>query len=210
MLKLLLHLLQTLQRHKLINSPFLVVGLGNPGPDYSANRHNVGQMALAVLADRLSATFKSHKSNAAVAEARLGYGGAKIILAKPGSYMNTSGGPVSSLMKFYDIPLQNLIVLHDELDIDAATIRIKQGGGHAGHNGLRDIISACGSNDFIRVRVGIGRPPGRMETADFVLKDFNSTERKDLPTTLELAADAVEEIVNRGVLEAQNRFNPKN
>jgi PTH1 family peptidyl-tRNA hydrolase len=167
-------------------------------------------MALTVLADRLSATFKSHKSNAAVAEARLGYGGAKLILAKPGSYMNTSGGPVSSLMKFYDIPLQNLIVLHDELDIDAATIRIKQGGGHAGHNGLRDIISACGSNDFIRVRVGIGRPPGRMETADFVLKDFNSTERKDLPTTLELAADAVEEIVNRGVLEAQNRFNPKN
>jgi PTH1 family peptidyl-tRNA hydrolase len=210
LLKLLLHLLQKLQRHKLSNSPFLVVGLGNPGPDYSANRHNVGQMALAVLADRLSATFKSHKSNAAVAEARLGYGGAKIILAKPGSYMNTSGGPVSSLMKFYDIPLQNLIVLHDELDIDAATIRIKQGGGHAGHNGLRDIISACGSNDFIRVRVGIGRPPGRMETADFVLKDFNSTERKDLPTTLELAADAVEEIVNRGVLEAQNRFNPKN
>ncbi|MEY4639787.1 MAG: hypothetical protein RLY13_785 [Actinomycetota bacterium] len=167
-------------------------------------------MVLAVLADRLSATFKSHKSNAAVAEARLGFGGAKLILAKPGSYMNTSGGPVSSLMKFYDIPLQNLIVLHDELDIDAATIRIKQGGGHAGHNGLRDIISACGSNDFIRVRVGIGRPPGRMETADFVLKDFNSTERKDLPTTLELAADAVEEIVNRGVLEAQNRFNPKN
>jgi PTH1 family peptidyl-tRNA hydrolase len=167
-------------------------------------------MVLAVLADRLSATFKSHKSNAAVAEARLGFGGAKLILAKPGSYMNTSGGPVSSLMKFYDIPLQNLIVLHDELDIDAATIRIKQGGGHAGHNGLRDIISACSSNDFIRVRVGIGRPPGRMETADFVLKDFNSTERKDLPTTLELAADAVEEIVNRGVLEAQNRFNPKN
>ena len=167
-------------------------------------------MALAVLADRLGATFKSHKSNAAVAEARLGYGGAKLILAKPGSYMNTSGGPVSSLMKFYDIPLQNLIVLHDELDIDAATIRIKQSGGHAGHNGLRDIISACGSNDFIRVRIGIGRPPGRMETADFVLKDFNSTERKDLPTTLELAADAVEEIVNRGVLEAQNRFNPKN
>ena len=167
-------------------------------------------MALAVLADRLGATFKSHKSNAAVAEARLGYGGAKLILAKPGSYMNTSGGPVSSLMKFYDIPLQNLIVLHDELDIDAATIRIKQSGGHAGHNGLRDIISACGSNDFIRVRIGIGRPPGRMETADFVLKDFNSTERKNLPTTLELAADAVEEIVNRGVLEAQNRFNPKN
>ena len=166
-------------------------------------------MALAVLADRHNATFKSHKSNAAVAEARLGYGGAKLILAKPGSYMNTSGGPVSSLLKFYDIPLSNLIVLHDELDIDAETIRIKQGGGHAGHNGLRDIIAACGSNDFTRVRIGIGRPPGRMDTADFVLKDFNSTERKNLPVTLELAADAVEEIVNSGVLDAQNKINPE-
>ena len=201
--------LQKLQRLNLSSSAFLIVGLGNPGPDYSANRHNVGQMALSVLADRLGATFKSHKSNAAVAEARLGYGGAKLILAKPGSYMNTSGGPVSSLMKFYDVPLSNLIVLHDELDIDAETIRIKQGGGHAGHNGLRDIISACGSNDFTRVRIGIGRPPGRMDTADFVLKDFNSTERKNLPVTLELAADAVEEIVKSGVLDAQNKINPK-
>ncbi|WP_296630596.1 aminoacyl-tRNA hydrolase [Rhodoluna sp.] len=191
------------------NSAFLIVGLGNPGPDYSANRHNVGQMALSVLADRLSASFKSHKSNAAVAESRIGMGGPKVILAKPGSYMNTTGGPVSSLMKFYDIDLAHTIVLHDELDIDAETIRIKQGGGHAGHNGLRDIIAACGSNDFTRVRIGIGRPPGRMDTADFVLKDFNSTERKNLPLTLELAADAVEEIVQRGVLEAQNRFNPK-
>ena len=166
-------------------------------------------MALSVLADRLGASFKSHKSNAAVAEARIGMGGPKVILAKPGSYMNTSGGPVSSLMKFYDIDLAHTIVLHDELDIDAETIRIKQGGGHAGHNGLRDIIAACGSNEFTRVRIGIGRPPGRMDTADFVLKDFNSTERKNLPLTLELAADAVEEIVQRGVLEAQNRFNPK-
>ncbi|MEY4262596.1 MAG: hypothetical protein RLY88_304 [Actinomycetota bacterium] len=166
-------------------------------------------MALSVLADRLSATFKSHKANAAVAEARIGMGGPKVILAKPGSYMNTSGGPVSSLMKFYDIDLAHVIVLHDELDIDAETIRIKHGGGHAGHNGLRDIIAACGSNEFTRVRIGIGRPPGRMDTADFVLKDFNSTERKNLPLTLELAADAVEEIVLRGVLEAQNRFNPK-
>jgi PTH1 family peptidyl-tRNA hydrolase len=207
---LLLQLLQPrLQRLNLSSSAFLVVGLGNPGPDYSANRHNVGQMALSVLAERLGAAFKSHKSNAAVAEARLGYGGAKIILAKPGSYMNTSGGPVSSLLKFYDLPLSNLIVLHDELDIDAETIRIKQGGGHAGHNGLRDIISACDSNDFTRVRIGIGRPPGRMDTADFVLKDFNSTERKNLPLTLELAADAVEEIVRSGVLEAQNKINPK-
>ena len=200
---------QRLQRLNLSTSAFLIVGLGNPGPDYSANRHNVGQMALSVLADRLSATFKSHKSNAAIAEARLGFGGAKLILAKPGSYMNTSGGPVSSLLNFYDVPLSNLIVIHDELDIEAETIRIKKGGGHAGHNGLRDIISACDSNEFTRVRIGIGRPPGRMDTADFVLKDFNSTERKNLPLTLELAADAVEEIVRSGVLEAQNKINPK-
>ena len=191
------------------NQIFLIVGLGNPGPDYSANRHNVGQMALAVLAARLNAPFKSHKSIAQVAEARLGFGGPKIILAKSNGYMNTSGGPVSSLLKFYDIPISNLIVLHDELDIDAATIRVKQGGGHAGHNGLRDIISACGSNEFARVRIGIGRPPGQMQTADFVLKDFSATEKKELPLTLELAADAAEQIVEHGVLAAQQRFNTK-
>ena len=191
------------------NQTFLIVGLGNPGPDYSANRHNVGQMALAVLAARLNAPFKSHKSIAQVAEARLGFGGPKIILAKSNGYMNTSGGPVSSLLKFYDIPISNLIVLHDELDIDAATIRVKQGGGHAGHNGLRDIISACGSNEFARVRIGIGRPPGQMQTADFVLKDFSATEKKELPLTLELAADAAEQIVEHGVLAAQQRFNTK-
>jgi PTH1 family peptidyl-tRNA hydrolase len=191
------------------NQTFLIVGLGNPGPDYSANRHNVGQMALALLAARHGATFKSHKSNAQVAEARLGFGGPKILLAKSNGYMNTSGGPVSSLLKFFDLPLSNLIVLHDELDIDASTIRVKQGGGHAGHNGLRDIIAACGSNEFARVRIGIGRPPGQMQTADFVLKDFSSAEKKDLPVTLEIAADAAELIVQEGVLAAQQRFNVK-
>ncbi len=163
-------------------------------------------MALAVLADRFGANFKSHKSHAAVAEARLGAGGPKLILAKPASYMNTSGGPVAALMKFYDIPVSNLIVLHDELDIPAETIRLKQSGGHGGHNGLRDIISACGSNEFSRVRIGIGRPPGRMNTADFVLKDFGTVERKNLPVTLEIAADAVEAIVREGVTAAQQKF----
>ncbi len=199
-------MLQTTRLSQLSNSAFLVVGLGNPGPDYSANRHNVGQMALSVLAERLGAKFKSHKSNAAVAEVRLGVGGAKVILAKPGSFMNVSGGPVSSLMKFYDIPVGNLIVIHDELDIPAEDIRLKLGGGHGGHNGLRDIIAALGSNEFARVRVGIGRPPGRMDTADFVLKDFSSTERKNLPVTLEIAADAVEGIVADGVTAAQAKF----
>lgn len=189
------------------NSTWLVVGLGNPGPDYAANRHNVGQMVLDILADRISASFKTHKANASVAEGRLGFGGPKIILAKPGTYMNNSGGPVSGLMKFYDVPLQNVIVVHDELDIDAGTVRVKQAGGHAGHNGLRDIIAATDSNDFVRVRVGIGRPPGRMDAADFVLKNFSAEERKALPLLLALSADAVEEIVTKGALEAMNSVN---
>lgn len=123
--------------------------------------------------------------------------------------MNTSGRPVSGLMKFYDVPLSKLIVVHDELDIPAADVRIKVGGGHAGHNGLRDIISACGGPEFIRVRVGIGRPPGQMETADFVLKDFGTSEKKELPVTLEIAADAVEEIAKLGVISAQQRLHAK-
>ena len=191
------------------NSTWLVVGLGNPGPDYAANRHNVGQMVLDILADRISASFKTHKANASVAEGRLGFGGPKIILAKPGTYMNNSGGPVSGLMKFYDVPIQNVIVVHDELDIDAGAVRVKQAGGHAGHNGLRDIIAAADSNDFVRVRVGIGRPPGRMDAADFVLKNFSAEERKELPLLLALSADAVEEIVSKGALEAMNSVNAK-
>jgi PTH1 family peptidyl-tRNA hydrolase len=166
-------------------------------------------MVLDILADRISASFKSHKAYASVAEGRLGFGGPKIILAKPGTFMNNSGGPVAGLMKFYDVAIQNVIVVHDELDIDAGAVRVKQAGGHAGHNGLRDIIAAADSNDFVRVRVGIGRPPGRMDAADFVLKNFSGDERKDLPLLLALSADAVEEIVTKGVLEAMNAVNAK-
>ncbi|MFZ4064817.1 MAG: aminoacyl-tRNA hydrolase [Rhodoluna sp.] len=186
---------------------YLIVGLGNPGPDYSHNRHNVGQMVLDVLAKRTNATFKSHKAHALVAEAKLGQGfdAPKLVLAKSLGYMNTSGGPTANLLKFYDLKPDQLIVIHDELDIDSQQIRIKFAGGHAGHNGLRDIISAIG-NDFIRVRVGIGRPPGTMEVSDFVLKDFSSTEKKELPTTLEIAADAVEAIVTKGLTEAQQVY----
>jgi peptidyl-tRNA hydrolase, PTH1 family len=193
----------------LSNSTWLVVGLGNPGPDYAANRHNVGQMVLDILADRISASFKSHKANASVAEGRIGFGGPKVILAKPGTYMNNSGGPVANLMKFYDVDVQHVIVVHDELDIDAGAVRVKQSGGHAGHNGLRDIIAAAGSNDFVRVRVGIGRPPGRQDAADFVLKNFSGDERKELPLLLELSADAVEAIVRDGALAAMNAVNSK-
>jgi PTH1 family peptidyl-tRNA hydrolase len=166
-------------------------------------------MVLDILADRISASFKSHKANASVAEGRIGFGGPKVILAKPGTYMNNSGGPVANLMKFYDVDVQHVIVVHDELDIDAGAVRVKQSGGHAGHNGLRDIIAAAGSNDFVRVRVGIGRPPGRQDAADFVLKNFSGDERKELPLLLALSADAVEAIVTKGALDAMNAVNSK-
>jgi PTH1 family peptidyl-tRNA hydrolase len=164
-------------------------------------------MVLDVLAKRTNATFKTHKAHALVAEGKLGQGfdAPKLVLAKSLGYMNTSGGPVSNLLKFYDLQPNQLIVIHDELDLQPETIKIKFSGGHGGHNGLRDIISAVG-NDYIRIRVGIGRPPGSMDAADFVLKDFNSTEKAELPTTLELAADAVEAIITKGLIEAQQIF----
>lgn len=187
----------------------LVVGLGNPGPGYAGNRHNVGQMVVDVLADRARLTFKTHKAGALVAEGRLHPGGPRVILAKPGSYMNVSGGPVAQLAKFFKIPADRIVVVHDELDIDFDTVRIKVAGGHGGHNGIRDVSARLGTPEFVRVRVGIGRPPGRQDAADFVLKDFAAEERKTLPNLLEDAADAVEAIIADGVLAAQNRFNQR-
>jgi PTH1 family peptidyl-tRNA hydrolase len=185
---------------------WLVIGLGNPGAQYAGNRHNVGQMVLDELAARLGATFKSHKTPSRVAEAFLRPGGPKLVLAKPNSYMNTSGGPGSALAKFYDVPVDRIIVVHDELDIPFDTVRLKRGGGHGGHNGLRDLAKAFGSPDFTRVRVGIGRPPGRQDAADFVLKDFAGSERQALPNLLTDAADAIEAIVDTGLVAAQQRF----
>ncbi len=185
------------------DSTWLVVGLGNPGPGYAANRHNVGQMVVAELARRASASLRSHKSNAMVAEARLVPGGPRVVLATPNSFMNLSGGPVASVSKYFQIPPSRLIVLHDELDIPFDTVRLKNGGGHGGHNGIRDIISATGTPDFIRVRVGIGRPPGRQPAADFVLRDFAAAERSLLPNLLSDAADAVELVISDGLTAAQ-------
>ncbi|WP_430645822.1 aminoacyl-tRNA hydrolase [Agromyces sp. GXS1127] len=185
---------------------WLVIGLGNPGAQYAGNRHNVGQMVADELASRIGATFKSHKTPSRVAEGFLGPGRPKLVLAKPDSYMNTSGGPVSALLKFYSLGVDRLIVVHDELDIPFDTVRLKRGGGHGGHNGLRDIQKAAGSPDFTRVRVGIGRPPGRMDAADYVLRDFAGPERADLPNLLSDAADAVEAIVSDGLVAAQQRF----
>lgn len=179
---------------------WLVVGLGNPGPGYAGNRHNVGQLVLAALADRASTTFKNHRANAVVANTP------GLILAKPNSFMNLSGGPVAALLRFYKLGPERLIVLHDELDIPFDTVRLKLGGGHGGHNGIRDIISAVGSGDFIRVRIGIGRPPGRQPAADFVLRDFTAAERTLLANTVVDAADAVELIVSQGLNAAQLRF----
>jgi PTH1 family peptidyl-tRNA hydrolase len=164
-------------------------------------------MAVSQLASDINATFKSHKANALVAEGWVRPGGPKIVIAKPNTFMNLSGGPVANLLKFYGIEPANLIVLHDELDLDFDVIRLKSNGGHGGHNGLRDIISALGSNEFNRVRIGIGRPPGRQDAADFVLSGFNSTEREILPHILAHATDAVETICDEGMLAAQQRFN---
>lgn len=188
------------------DNTWLVVGLGNPGAQYAGNRHNVGQMVADELASRIGAAFKSHKTPSRVAEGFLGPGRPKLVLAKPNSYMNTSGGPVSALLKYYSLGVDRLIVVHDELDIPFDTVRLKRGGGHGGHNGLRDIQKAAGSPEFTRVRVGIGRPPGRMEAADYVLRDFAGAEREALPNLLSDAADAVESIVSDGLVAAQQRF----
>jgi PTH1 family peptidyl-tRNA hydrolase len=185
---------------------WLVVGLGNPGAQYANTRHNVGQLVLDELASRLSAPFKRHKTNAIVAEGRLRPGGPRLVLAKPTSFMNTSGGPVSQLVRFYSIEPEHLIVVQDELDIPFDTVKLKFGGGHGGHNGVRDIISAINTGDFTRVRVGVGRPPGSRDAVDHVLGGFTSTERKTLPSLISDAADAVEQITDEGLTAAQLRF----
>jgi PTH1 family peptidyl-tRNA hydrolase len=163
-------------------------------------------MALAELAHRVSATFKSHKAHASVAEARIAPGGAKLVLAKPNTFMNLSGGPVAALLRFYSLDESRLIVLHDELDIPFDTIRVKSGGGNGGHNGIRDITAAIGSPDFARVRIGIGRPPGRQDAADYVLTPFSKAEREVLPSVLSDAVDATELLVTEGLLAAQQRW----
>lgn len=184
---------------------WLVVGLGNPGERYEATRHNVGQMVVDELASRMGARFSRHaKANARVAEGRIGPGRPKVVLAKPNTYMNTSGGPIAQLRAYYDVPVERIVVVHDELDIDFDALKLKQGGGHGGHNGLRDAAKALGGPDFLRVRVGIGRPPGRQDPADFVLAPFSSQERETLPILIQEAADAVELIAEQGLVAAQN------
>jgi len=187
-----------------VAEPLLVVGLGNPGPQYAKTRHNLGFMVADLLAARMGATFKVHKrSGAEIATGRLAH--RPVVLAKPRTYMNESGRQVGPLAKFYSVTPADVIVIHDELDIDFGQIRLKQGGGEGGHNGLRSLVNALGTKDFHRVRIGIGRPPGRKDAAAFVLENFSATERPQVPTICEMAADATELLVEVGLEPAQNQ-----
>jgi PTH1 family peptidyl-tRNA hydrolase len=192
------------------SAPWLIVGLGNPGPEYAGNRHNVGFMVADLLAERVGGKFKrAQKAQAQVVEGRIGPPGPanrRLILAKPMSYMNLSGGPVTALRDFYKVPTAHVVAVHDELDIDYGTLRLKLGGGDNGHNGLKSMTKAMGP-DYHRLRFGIGRPPGRMQVADFVLKDFSSAERKELDYFVDRAADAVECLVTEGLERAQSAYN---
>ncbi len=213
-------------------STWLVVGLGNPGPRYAAHRHNLGAIVVGELARRYAggagapprsseppitttlADFKAHKARAHVVQVLVppalpGAPGVSALLAVPAAYMNESGGPVKALLGFYSLPVDRLVVVHDELDLPAGTIRLKFGGGEGGHNGVRSVSAALGTRDYLRVRVGIGRPPGRMDPADFVLEDFASRERKEMPITVTDAADALEDLLRDGLEAAQQRWHSR-
>ena len=185
--------------------PALVVGLGNPGTEYAETRHNVGVRVVELLAARAGGgRFSKHKANADVLEGRLA--GRRAVLAVPRTYMNVSGGPVAGLLRYYGVAPDDLVVVHDDLDLGFGVVRLKQGGGEGGHNGLRSISGAIGTKDYLRVRFGIGRPPGRQDPADFVLKRFSGAERKELEFAVDLAADAAEALLRDGLEPAQNRF----
>lgn len=184
---------------------WLVVGLGNPGPTHAGNRHNAGFMVADVLVGRTGSRWRGHKGRADVVEGR--WGPDRVVVAKPRSYMNESGGPVAALRDYFQVPLDRLVVLHDELDIPFGALRVKLGGGDNGHNGLRSVRRSLGSGEFARVRFGIGRPPGRLDPATFVLRDFSPAERKELPLLLDRAADAVESLVANGLAATQNAYN---
>jgi PTH1 family peptidyl-tRNA hydrolase len=190
---------------------WLVVGLGNPGPSYAGHRHNVGYLVADELAERMGATFRAHKSGRAeVVEGRFaapGTAGPRIVLARPRTYMNESGGAVKQLAPFYKVPTERIVAVHDELDLPFDTMRVKLGGGDNGHNGVRSLRAALGTGDFHRVRIGIGRPPGRQDVADFVLSNYSAAERKHLPLQVVTAADAVESLVAEGLERTQARFN---
>ncbi len=189
------------------DGPWLVVGLGNPGPGYAGNRHNIGFRVVDLLASRIGAGFgRARRAAALVAEGHLAPGGPRLVIAKPTSFMNLLGGPTVSLAAFYKVPAARVVAVHDELDLDFGTVRVKFGGGEGGHNGLRSISKSMATKDYPRVRFGIGRPPGRQDPADYVLSDFSAGERKELDFLIDRAADMVESVVTVGVEPTQNRY----
>jgi peptidyl-tRNA hydrolase, PTH1 family len=182
----------------------LIVGLGNPGPSYAGNRHNVGFMVIDELARRVGGRFSSHKAGADVLEARLA--GRRVVLARPRSFMNVSGPAVAGTARYFKIPPIDVVVVHDDLDLDYGVIKLKRGGGEGGHNGLRSITTCLGSRDYLRVRFGIGRPPGRMDPADFVLRDFSPVQRRELDLLVDRCANAVEQLLAQGLTATQNQL----
>jgi peptidyl-tRNA hydrolase, PTH1 family len=182
----------------------LIVGLGNPGADYAGNRHNIGSMVLGELARRVGGRFRSHKAGADVVEARLA--GRRTVLARPRSFMNVSGPAVATTARFFKVPPTDVVVIHDDLDLDHGVLKLKRGGGEGGHNGLRSISASLGSRDYLRVRFGIGRPPGRMDPVDFVLRDFSVAQRRDLELLVDRCADAVEQLLTQGLAATQNQL----
>ncbi|MFW5898920.1 MAG: aminoacyl-tRNA hydrolase [Jiangellaceae bacterium] len=188
---------------------WLVVGLGNPGASYAGTRHSVGHVVIELLAERAKEKLKGHRRGRAdIAETRLGDPpGVRAVLARPRSYMNLSGGPVASLCDYFGVGPDRLVVVHDELDLPYGRLRVKYGGGDNGHNGVRSVRLAIGTGDFYRVRFGVGRPPGRMDPAAYVLKPWSPSERKELDLNVDRAADAVETLVTDGLAAAQNQFN---
>ena len=188
----------------------MVAGLGNPGEEYAATRHNAGFCAIDVLAEKAGVSYWKNQAGAEVAVINVNdaeAGKREVVLVKPQSYMNTSGGPISKLCAQYKVKPEELLVIHDELDIPAGDVRVKVGGGHAGHNGLRSIIDKLGSRDFSRIRAGIGNPPGRMPVADFVLKQLRSREAEDFEVMTHRAAEAAALAVTRGVVFARDHVN---
>jgi len=191
------------------DTPYLVVGLGNPGPTYDFTRHNVGFWAVADLVDRYGSSFTLHsRQRADVAKVTLpGPGAIRLVVAKPTTYMNDSGTAVKAIATFHKIPADHVIVVHDELDLDPGRLRVKLGGGDNGHNGLKSIRAHLGTGDFFRVRVGIGRPPGRQPAADYVLNKLKPTQAEEMRVDASVAADVVEYLVREGLTATQNRFN---
>ena len=191
--------------------PWLIVGLGNPGPRYAGNRHNLGYLVVDRIAGDVGGRFSTHRSRADVLTGRLGMDagrpGPRVVLAKPLTFMNESGGPVSGLVRFFRVPLDRLLVVHDELDLPFGTVRLKRSGGEGGHNGLKSISRSLGSRDYCRLRLGIGRPPGRMDPADFVLRDVAAADRAEQAVMVEDGADAAKAVTRLGLERAADTVN---